>query len=131
MDSIDKINAVLKAKGLAGTRMTRELGMSSGTYSQWNTRKTKPYLSSLLKVSEYLGVPYVSLLPDDEELSPESPEQKEKAAPSVRSGYEASVIEVMQRLTEAEKQQALAFMYGLAAHHGISDKGNGGGEDKP
>lgn len=132
MDSIDKINAVLTAKGLSGTRMAREMGMSTGTYSLWNTRKSKPYKSTLLKVAEYLGVPYASLLPDDsEELPPELLGEKEKAAPSVRSGYEASVIEVMQRLTEAERQQALGFMYGLAARHGISDKGNGEGEDKP
>lgn len=124
MDSIDKINAVLKAKGLTGTRMSREIGMSSGTYSQWNTRKSKPYTKNLKKVAEYLNVPYASLLPDDsEELPPELLGQKEKTAPSVRDGYEVSIIEVMQRLTESEKQQALAFMYGLAVHHNGESKG--------
>lgn len=124
MDSIDKINAVLKAKGLTGTRMSREIGMSSGTYSQWNTRKSKPYTKNLKKVAEYLNVPYASLLPDDsEELPPELLGQKEKTAPSVRDGYEVSIIEVMQRLTEPEKQQALAFMYGLAVHHNGESKG--------
>lgn len=133
MDTIDKINALLEVRGISGSKMASDLGLSNATYSKWNTRKSNPYPKTLRKVAEYLGVSFEYLCPDGAEPVPvpELPEQKEKAAPSVRSGYEASVIEVMQRLTETEKQQALAFMYGLAAHHGISDKGNGNSEDNP
>ena len=124
MDSIDKINALLRVRGISGTKMAGDLGLSNATYSKWNTRKSKPYTKNLKKVAEYLNVPYASLLPDDsEELPPELLGQKEKTAPSVRDGYEASIIEVMQRLTESEKQQALAFMYGLAVHHNGESKG--------
>lgn len=138
LDTIDKINAILKERGISGAELSREIGLSSGTYSLWNTRRSEPSTKTLRKVSKYLDVPYSSLVADEDEMHGKTT-QTEKAAPDDRSGYEKSVIDLMQRLTEAEKQQALAFMYGLAAHHNGHNGYNGhngqnggnGGWNKP
>lgn len=47
--------------------MSREIGLSNGAYSQWNTEKTNPSKKTLLKVAEYLGVPVETLTAEDAE----------------------------------------------------------------
>ena len=46
--------------------MCEFLGVSSGVYSQWNTRRTKPRKSKLPAIAEYLGVSVADLLPDED-----------------------------------------------------------------
>lgn len=56
MDTIDKINALLKERGMNGAELSRAIGVSSAVYSQWNTRKTAPSNRSIAKVAAVLGV---------------------------------------------------------------------------
>ena len=65
MDAIDKINRILDERGLTGADLIRSLGLSSGVYSQWNTRKTKPSKQTLKKIAEVLGVSVIDILPDE------------------------------------------------------------------
>lgn len=74
MDTIDRINAVLKERGLTGADLSRKIGLSTAVYSQWNTRKTKPSNKNLVRVAEALEVPVSAL----------TGERKEE--PSVSSG---------------------------------------------
>lgn len=67
MTTIDKINRELLRKGKTGAEMSREIGLSNGAYSQWNTEKTNPSKKTLLKVAEYLGVPVETLTAEDAE----------------------------------------------------------------
>ena len=69
MDSIAKINAILKRRGLSGADLETMIGVSNSVYSQWNTRKTKPSSKSLRKVAEVLDVPLSDLLEDEEPVS--------------------------------------------------------------
>ena len=64
MDTIDKINYYLAKNKKAGADLCEFLGISSGVYSQWNTRRTKPRNSKLPAIAEYLGVSVSDLLPD-------------------------------------------------------------------
>ena len=66
MSIIDKINRELMKKGKNGAEMSRDIGLSNGAYSQWNTGKTRPSKKTLLKVAEYLGVSVEYLMEDDE-----------------------------------------------------------------
>lgn len=66
MDTIDKINYYLAKNKKAGADLCEFLGISSGVYSQWNTRRTKPRKSKLPAIAEYLGVSVSDLLPDEE-----------------------------------------------------------------
>lgn len=64
MDTIDKINYYLTKNKKTGADLCEFLGASSGVYSQWNTRRTKPRNSKLPAIAEYLGVSVADLLPD-------------------------------------------------------------------
>lgn len=66
MDTIDKINYYLTKNKKTGADLCEFLGVSSGVYSQWNTRRTKPRKSKLPSIAEYLGVSVADLLPDDD-----------------------------------------------------------------
>ncbi len=66
MDTIDKINYYLTKNKKTGADLCEFLGVSSGVYSQWNTRRTKPRKSKLPAIAEYLGVSVADLLPDEE-----------------------------------------------------------------
>lgn len=66
MDTIDKINYYLTKSKKTGADLCEFLGVSSGVYSQWNTRRTKPRKSKLPAIAEYLGVSVADLLPDGE-----------------------------------------------------------------
>lgn len=82
MDTIDKINYYLVKQGKTGADLSRELRLSSGTYSQWNTKKTKPKKSKLSVIAEYLGVSVEDILPDDEEVLPKA---KKESAPDPKT----------------------------------------------
>lgn len=66
MDTIDKINYYLTKNKRTGADLCEFLGVSSGVYSQWNTRRTKPRKSKLPAIAEYLGVSVADLLPDED-----------------------------------------------------------------
>lgn len=79
MDTIDKINYYLTKNKRTGADLCEFLGVSSGVYSQWNTRRTKPRKSKLPAIAEYLGVSVADLLPD-EDLVPQEGIKKERPA---------------------------------------------------
>lgn len=79
MDTIDKINYYLTKSKKTGADLCEFLGVSSGVYSQWNTRRTKPRKSKLPAIAEYLGVSVADLLPD-EDLVPQEGIKKERPA---------------------------------------------------
>ena len=79
MDTIDKINYYLTKSKKTGADLCEFLGVSSGVYSQWNTRRTKPRKSKLPAIAEYLGESVADLLPD-EELVPQEGIKKERPA---------------------------------------------------
>ena len=66
MDTIDKINYYLTKSKKTGADLCEFLGVSSGVYSQWKTRRTKPRKSKLPAIAEYLGVSVADLLPGEE-----------------------------------------------------------------
>lgn len=70
MDAIDKINVILKERGMTGADLSREIGVSTAVYSQWNKKKTRPSNKNLLKVAEALGVPISELTEKEQKESP-------------------------------------------------------------
>lgn len=73
MTSVEKINVILKEKGISATKMMKELGFSSGLYSQWKKGLQNPSLSKLSKIAEYLNVPLFAVT--DSEFDFGYPEQ--------------------------------------------------------
>lgn len=65
MDLVETIDRLCKEKGVSRRQMEREAGLSVGTSSKWKAG-FKPNSSSLLKLANYFGVPYDTLLCSDE-----------------------------------------------------------------
>ena len=71
MTSVEKITQIIKDKGIAPTKMMRDLGFSSGLFTQWKQGKQKPSLSKLSKIAEYLGVPLFAITDSEFSFNPE------------------------------------------------------------
>jgi len=70
LEVIDKINAILKQRGMTGAELSRAIGLSTAVYSQWNRRKTKPSNKNIVKVAEVLGVPVSELTSKEQNEKP-------------------------------------------------------------
>lgn len=100
MDAIDKINVALAKKGLTGADLSRMIGVSSGVYSQWNTRATKPSNKSLSKIAQALDV-------DVSELLPDTSAKKEPVAVSNELSEEEKQFILWYRNQASEKDKAI------------------------
>ncbi len=53
-----RIDETLKERGIAKSQFYFDCGITSSAYSQWNTEKTEPKISSLRRIADYLNVNY-------------------------------------------------------------------------
>lgn len=65
MKIYDKIKEIANKKGISIYRIERDLNFSNGSISKWNT--AVPQSTRLLKVADYLGVSYRSLIGEEME----------------------------------------------------------------
>ena len=71
---IAKIDSLLAERGIAKKDFYRDCEITSATYSQWNTGKTKPKIYSLQKIANYLDISMSELMvsfPANEVRTPE------------------------------------------------------------
>ena len=54
MTTIERINELLSRKGIKPSKMMKDLGFSSGLFSQWKSGMQKPSADKLGKIAEYL-----------------------------------------------------------------------------
>lgn len=52
---VNRINALVAARGIKKTQFYRDCGITSAAFSQWNTGKTSPTQENLSAIAEYLG----------------------------------------------------------------------------
>ena len=55
MNIVERIQQKLDEKGIKPSKMSKDLGFSSGLFSQWKSGKQKPSTEKIEKVAEYLG----------------------------------------------------------------------------
>lgn len=72
MRSVDKISNILKERGIRPTKMLKDLGFSTGLFTQWKNG-AEPSLTKLSKIAEYLNVPLFAVT--DSEFAIGYPEQ--------------------------------------------------------
>lgn len=70
---VNRINSLLAERGIDKKKFYEDCGITSASYSLWNTGKTNPRMKNLEIIADYLHVPVSYLL--------EGKEQKEKPAP--------------------------------------------------
>lgn len=56
MTAVEKIINLLNENNISAAKMMRELGFSSGLFSQWKSGKQKPSAEKLVKIAEYFNV---------------------------------------------------------------------------
>lgn len=54
----ERINLLLKEKGISKEEFYKKCSITSSAYSQWNTGKTEPKSASIKKIAEFLNVSY-------------------------------------------------------------------------
>lgn len=72
MDAVDVILKLIKEKGISQKELTVAIGVSSGNFSDWKKKRSKPSSNILKKIAEYFNVS-VDYLLTGEEKSPQKP----------------------------------------------------------
>lgn len=110
MDTIDKINYYLTKSKKTGADLCEFLGVSSGVYSQWNTRRTKPRKSKLPAIAEYLGVSVADLLPDEDLVPQEGikkdPIPKDEAVSSAKQ----KLLDALDGLSDSQIKKLIGII---------------------
>lgn len=97
---IAKIDSLLAERGIAKKDFYRDCEITSATYSQWNTGKTKPRIYSLQKIADYLGVPFSEITVPFQENG--ETDQKEKSPTPEEAGLEYSDIQLLEAYKKAD-----------------------------
>ena len=101
---VARINALLAAKGIQKQQFYKDCGITSASYSLWNTEKTNPSMKNLKNIADYLGVSVADLMPDGENL-PQENIKKEATNTGDLSDAELRLIELFRKLP-AETQSS-------------------------
>lgn len=67
---LNRINDELDAKRINRLKFYKECGISSASYSQWNTGARRPSTASIQKIASYLGLSVDYLLTGDKKYYP-------------------------------------------------------------
>ena len=123
MDTIDKINRILFEKKISGAELSRRIGVSTGVYSQWNRKSTKPSSKNIAKIAEALSVSVESLLPDNSPLPSFSDVTKKEASPVGEASEKDIVIEkiidLLEQLPQEYLDRELYYLQRLAGDLGM------------
>lgn len=66
MTNFERINKYVTQKGVVAAKMMKDLGFSSGLYSQWKNGMQKPSMEKIKAIADYLEIPVSALLYDEE-----------------------------------------------------------------
>lgn len=108
-----RINSLLAKKGITKAEFYEKCALTSASYSQWNTGKTKPRLQTIERIAEFLGVPSEYLLYGD---APAASQGAKKALTKTNEReLDMSLIKRLVQLTPDEMEKVDAFVQGLLA----------------
>ena len=99
MKSIEKINILLEERGIKATKMMRDLGFSTGLYSQWKAG-SQPSLPKLRKVADYLHVPLFAVTDSEYDFGIDSEEVKNIIAETVQEPSDKITLDYTIKLLE-------------------------------
>ena len=94
---------------MTGAELSRRAGLSTATYSGWNTRKRNISRSNLIKVAKILGVTVQDLLPDSGDPAPQTDldPELEEILESIRTNPAQRIL--FKRTKDATPEQLLAI----------------------
>ena len=105
-----RINSLLAKKGITKAEFYEKCALTSASYSQWNTGKTKPRLQTIERIAEFLGVPSEYLLYGD---APAASQGAKKAPdPEIEGGSQAkkALMDALNDLTDEQCEKLLPII---------------------
>lgn len=105
-----RINSLLAKKGITKAEFYEKCALTSASYSQWNTGKTKPRLQTIERIAEFLGVPSEYLLYGD--ASAASQGAKKALDPEIEGGSQAkkALMDALNDLTDEQCEKLLPII---------------------
>ena len=95
---VNRINSLLAERGIDKKKFYEDCGITSASYSLWNTGKTKQRMKNLEIIADYLHVPVSYLL--------EGKGQKEKPALQMENGLK-EIDAIFEQLTPSRQSKLL------------------------
>ena len=77
---VTRINALLAKKNISKAEFYEKCNLTSASYSNWNTGKTRPKMKNIEKIARFLGVTSEYLLYGDGEEKESAPDPKTEGA---------------------------------------------------
>ena len=105
---VTRINALLAKKNISKAEFYEKCNLTSASYSNWNTGKTRPKMKNIERISRFLGVTSEYLLYGDGEEKESAPDPKTE----VEDAQLAQLIAGFSRLSPQQKSAVLAVIEG-------------------
>lgn len=102
---VTRINALLAKKNISKAEFYEKCNLTSASYSNWNTGKTRPKMKNIEKIARFLGVTSEYLLYGDEAEKEKAPDPKtEGVSPTVQE-----LFDFIDTATDAELNELLRY----------------------
>ncbi len=102
---VTRINALLAKKNISKAEFYEKCNLTSASYSNWNTGKTRPKMKNIEKIARFLGVTSEYLLYGDGAEKESAPDPKtEGASPTVQE-----LFDFIDTATDAELNELLRY----------------------
>lgn len=102
---VTRINALLAKKNISKAEFYEKCNLTSASYSNWNTGKTRPKMKNIEKIARFLGVTSEYLLYGDGEEKESAPDPKIKGvSPTVQE-----LFDFIDTATGAELNELLRY----------------------
>lgn len=102
---VTRINALLAKKNISKAEFYEKCNLTSASYSNWNTGKTRPKMKNIEKIARFLGVTSEYLLYGDGAEKESAPDPKtEGVSPTVQE-----LFDFIDTATDAELNELLRY----------------------
>lgn len=107
---VARINALLAAKGIPKQQFYKDCGITSASYSLWNTGKTNPSMKNLKIIAEYLAVSVADLLPDEELVPQEGIKKDPIPKDEVVGSAKQKLLDALDGLSDSQIEKLIGII---------------------
>ena len=107
---VTRINALLAKKNISKAEFYEKCNLTSASYSNWNTGKTRPKMKNIERIARFLGVTSEYLLYGDGEEKESAPDPKtegvdDKIVQFIRSASAEELTEILRYIDFLESKR--------------------------
>lgn len=107
---VTRINALLAKKNISKAEFYEKCNLTSASYSNWNTGKTRPKMKNIEKIARFLGVSSEYLLYGDGAKKESAPDPKtegedDKIVQFIRSASAEELTEILRYIDFLESKR--------------------------